>query len=125
MGESMILYLALAIASAAALYSSVGHGGASAYIALMALNGLAPAEIRPAALVLNILVAGLGAIRYLRAQRFDWDVFWPFAVTAIPASFLAGRIAFPLNDRQLFGPRAVGRRPAGRRRTGSISCAIS
>ena len=90
-----LFLLALAIAAAAALYSSVGHGGASAYIALMALAGLAPEEIRPTALVLNIVVAGLGAIRYLRAGRFDWDAFWPFAVTAIPAAFLAGRVDVP------------------------------
>lgn len=90
-----LFLLALAIAAAAALYSSVGHGGASAYIALMALAGLAPEEIRPTALVLNIVVAGLGAIRYLRAGRFDWDAFWPFAVTAVPAAFLAGRIEVP------------------------------
>ncbi len=90
-----ILLLALGIGVAAALYSSVGHGGASGYIALMALAGLAPEEVRPAALVLNIVVAGLGAFRYLRAGRFDWNVFWPFAVTAIPAAFLAGRIDVP------------------------------
>lgn len=94
MSETIFL-LALAIGAAAALYSSVGHGGASAYIALMALVGLAPAEIRPAALILNILVAGLGAFRYLRAGRFDWQVFWPLAITAIPAAFLAGRIDVP------------------------------
>lgn len=90
-----IMLLALAIGAAAALYSSVGHGGASAYIALMALAGLAPEEVRPAALVLNITVAGLGAVRYLRAGRFDWNVFWPFAVAAIPAAFLTGRIDVP------------------------------
>ena len=90
-----LFLLALAIAAAAALYSSVGHGGASAYIALMALAGLAPEEIRPAALVLNIVVAGFGAIRYLRAGRLAWDAFWPFAVTAVPAAFLAGRIEVP------------------------------
>jgi uncharacterized membrane protein YfcA len=90
--ETTILLLALAIAAAAALYSSVGHGGASAYIALMALAGLAPEEVRPAALVLNILVAGLGALRYLRAGRFDWQVFWPFALIAIPAAFISGGI---------------------------------
>ena len=94
MSETIFL-LALAIAAAAALYSSVGHGGASGYIALMALAGLGPEEVRPAALVLNIVVAGLGAYRYLRAGRFDWNVFWPFAVTAIPAAFLAGRIDVP------------------------------
>jgi hypothetical protein len=93
--DAAILLLALAITAAAALYSSVGHGGASAYIALMALAGLAPEEVRPAALVLNILVAGLGAMRYLRAGRFDWQVFWPFAVTAIPAAFIAGSIDIP------------------------------
>jgi hypothetical protein len=69
MGDTLI-WLALAVGFAAALYSSVGHGGASAYIALMALAGLAPAEIRPVALVLNILVAGLGAFRYVHAGRF-------------------------------------------------------
>lgn len=94
MTETLVL-LCLAVAAAAALYSSVGHGGASAYIALMALAGLAPEEVRPAALVLNILVAGLGAWRYLRAGRFDWRVFWPFAVAAIPAAFFAGRIDMP------------------------------
>lgn len=93
--ETTILLLALAIAAAAALYSSVGHGGASAYIALLALAGLAPEEVRPAALVLNIIVAGIGAVRYLRAGRFDWQVFWPFAVTAIPAAFIAGSLDIP------------------------------
>ncbi|MBL8542595.1 MAG: sulfite exporter TauE/SafE family protein [Hyphomonadaceae bacterium] len=91
----LVVLLCLAIAAAAALYASVGHGGASAYIALMALAGLAPEAIRPAALVLNIVVAGIGAVRYLRAGRFDWQVFWPFALTAIPAAFLAGRVDVP------------------------------
>jgi uncharacterized protein len=93
--DQSILLLAVSIAAAAALYSSVGHGGASAYIALMALVGLAPEEIRPAALVLNVLVAGLGAFRFLQAGRFDWHIFWPFAITAIPAAFVAGRIDVP------------------------------
>jgi uncharacterized membrane protein YfcA len=93
--DQTILLLTLAIAAAATLYSSVGHGGASAYFALMALAGLAPEEVRPAALVLNILVAGLGAWRFVRAGRFDWHVFWPFAVAAIPAAFFTGRIEVP------------------------------
>jgi uncharacterized membrane protein YfcA len=94
MTEQLFL-LALAIGAAAALYSSVGHGGASAYIALMALAGLAPEEVRPAALVLNIAVAGVAAFRYLRAGRFDWQVFWPFAVAAVPAAFLTGGVDLP------------------------------
>jgi hypothetical protein len=90
-----VALLAIAVAAAAALYASVGHGGASAYIALMAVAGLAPEEIRPAALVLNILVASLGAFRYVRAGRFDWSMFWPFAITAVPAAFLTGLIELP------------------------------
>ena len=97
MDTQTLVFLALCIAAAAALYSSVGHGGASAYIALMGLFSLAPTEIRPAALVLNIIVAGYGAFTYLRAGRFDWQVFWPFAITAIPAAFLFGRIEVPEN----------------------------
>lgn len=93
--DTTILLLALCVGAAATLYSSVGHGGASAYIALMALFGLAPEEIRPAALVLNIIVAGYGAFSFVRAGRFDWNVFWPFAITAIPAAFLFGRIEVP------------------------------
>lgn len=95
MAGDTLLLLALAIAVAAALYASVGHGGASAYIALMALFGLAPDEIRPFALVLNILVAGLGAIRFIGAGRFSWHVFWPFAATAAPAAFFAARLSTP------------------------------
>jgi hypothetical protein len=92
---NMIVVLTLAVFAAAAIYSSVGHGGASAYIALMALVGLAPEEVRPAALVLNIMVAGLGAYRFVSAGRFDARVFWPFAVTAIPAAYLTGGIDVP------------------------------
>ena len=95
MTAEALLLLSLAIGAAAVLYSSVGHGGASAYIALMALSGLAPEEIRPAALVLNIAVAGYAAIIFVRAGRFEWRVFWPFAVSAIPAAYLAGRIDVP------------------------------
>ena len=97
MNDVLIPHLGLAIAASAALYSSVGHGGASTYIALMALAGLAPEEVRPAALVLNIAVAGSGAWRFVRAGRFDGRVFWPFAIAAIPAAFLAGRIDVPEN----------------------------
>lgn len=93
--DDVPIHLIAAIAAAAALYSSVGHGGASAYIALMAIFGLAPEDVRPAALVLNITVAGIGAWRFLRAGRFDWRMFWPFAISAVPAAFLAGRVVVP------------------------------
>lgn len=95
MDAAALALVCVSFFTAAALYSSVGHGGASAYIALMALIGLAPEEIRPTALLLNVLVAGYGAFRHIGAGRFDWSVFWPFAVTAIPAAYFAGRIDVP------------------------------
>lgn len=87
--------LAACIFLGAALYSSVGHGGASAYIAIMALFGVAPAVMRPTALVLNIIVSGLGAVRYLREGMFRWRVLWPFLVTAVPMAFIGGGIQLP------------------------------
>ncbi|MBL8538674.1 MAG: sulfite exporter TauE/SafE family protein [Hyphomonadaceae bacterium] len=95
MANEAVWLLTAAVFAAAALYAAVGHGGASAYIALMALWGLSPEEIRPAALVLNIVVAGVGAYHFVRAGRFDGGVFWPFAITAIPAAYLAGGVDVP------------------------------
>ena len=89
------LALAACIFLGAALYSSVGHGGASAYIAIMALFGVAPAVMRPTALVLNIIVSGLGSIRYFREGMFRWRVLWPFLVTAVPMAFIGGGIVLP------------------------------
>jgi uncharacterized membrane protein YfcA len=84
------LWLALCMLVGAALYSSVGHAGASAYIALMALFGLPPAVMRPTALVLNIIVATFASARYVGAGLFRWRTLWPFLVTALPMSFVGG-----------------------------------
>jgi uncharacterized protein len=91
----MLVWLILAIGVAAALYASVGHGGASAYLALMALFAVTPDAMRPTALVLNICVTSIGAFRYVRSGQFDWQVFWPFAITAVPVAFFAGRFHVP------------------------------
>jgi len=80
---------------AAALYTSVGHAGASAYIALMALFGFAPTVMRPTALALNILVASFTAFRYVQAGLFRWRALWPFLIGAIPFAFLGGTIQLP------------------------------
>lgn len=74
----------------AMLYSSVGHGGASGYLAAMGLIGMAPEQMKPTALVLNLLVAGVGTLRYVRSDCFSWGSFWPFAVGSIPFAFLGG-----------------------------------
>lgn len=89
------LALALAILAVAVLYSSVGHGGASGYLAVMALSGLAPATMRPAALALNLFVAGLAAWQFARAGWFAWRLFWPFAAASIPAAALGGALSLP------------------------------
>jgi uncharacterized membrane protein YfcA len=104
MDSTDILLLSLLILLAAALYSSVGHGGASGYLAAMALFGLAPAVMRPTALCLNLLVSSLGALRFWRAGHFRWRAFWPFAVTSIPAAYVGGAITLPTTIyRQLVG----------------------
>lgn len=89
------LLMALSIALGAALYSSVGHAGASAYIAIMALFGVPAATMRPTALTLNVIVATLASGRYLRAGLFRWRVLWPFLVTAVPMAFVGGTISLP------------------------------
>ena len=72
--------LILAIGVIGFLYSSVGHAGASGYIAVMALAGIAPAIIRPTALVLNIFVATIAGFQFWRAGYLSWKLFWPFAL---------------------------------------------
>ncbi|TMP90376.1 MAG: sulfite exporter TauE/SafE family protein, partial [Verrucomicrobia bacterium] len=90
MDTAHLVFLFLAIGLIAFLYSSVGHAGASGYIATMTLFGLAPAVIRPTALVLNILVASIGAFQFWRAGYFSWKLFWPFALLSIPAAYVGG-----------------------------------
>jgi uncharacterized membrane protein YfcA len=79
----------------ALLYSSVGHAGASGYIAVMSLLSLAPAEIKPIALALNILVASIGSFQFWRAGHFSWGLFWPFALLSVPFAFLGGYLNLP------------------------------
>ncbi len=78
------------------LYSSVGHAGASGYLAVMALIGVAPAEMRPAALVMNLLVATIGTTNFVRAGHFRLSLLWPFAVASVPMAYLGGRLALPV-----------------------------
>jgi uncharacterized membrane protein YfcA len=87
--------LAILFAVGAALYSSVGHGGASAYIAAMALFSVAPETMKPTALALNLLVAGFGAWRYWRRGLSNWKLVVAFALSATPAAFLGGGIHLP------------------------------
>jgi hypothetical protein len=90
-----VVVLAVAIFVMAALYSSVGHAGASGYLAAMALAGLAPAVMKPTALTLNILVALVAASRFYRAGYFSWRIFLPFALSSIPFAFIGGALQLP------------------------------
>ncbi len=90
-----LILLIAGITIVAFLYSSVGHAGASGYIAVMTLCGLSATFIRPTALVLNILVACIGSFQFWRAGYFSWRLFWPFALFSIPAAYLGGFIPLP------------------------------
>ena len=80
---------------AAVLYSSVGHAGASGYIAAMVLFGVATPMIKPTALVLNILVACVGTWRFASAGQVPWKLLASLCIGSIPAAFLGGWIALP------------------------------
>jgi uncharacterized membrane protein YfcA len=92
MDAAHLVLLFIAVGLIAFLYWSVGHAGASGYIATMTLFGLAPVIIRPTALVLNILVASIGTFQFWRAGHFSWKLFWPFALLSIPAAYFGGHL---------------------------------
>jgi uncharacterized membrane protein YfcA len=79
----------------AVLYSSVGHAGASGYIAAMALLGFAPEQMRPTALALNLLVGGIGLFRFWRGGHVRWRNVLPFVLASAPAAFFAAQIKLP------------------------------
>lgn len=79
----------------AALYAAVGQAGATGYIAVMGYAGLDPAVMKPTALALNVLVAGIGTYQYWQARRFSWAAFYPFGVLGFPFSLLGGAINLP------------------------------
>ncbi|MEJ7911703.1 MAG: sulfite exporter TauE/SafE family protein [Chitinophagaceae bacterium] len=77
----------------ALLYASVGHGGASGYLALMALFAFSPAVMKPTALLLNLFVSSVSFIQFYRGGFFKWKLFLPFALASVPLSFVGGMIA--------------------------------
>jgi uncharacterized membrane protein YfcA len=90
-----VALLTILILAAAILYSSVGHAGASGYLAAMALVGLAPEVMKPTALALNILVASIATVRFYRAGYFYWSALWPFVIGSVPLAFIGGAITLP------------------------------
>jgi uncharacterized membrane protein YfcA len=92
MTPEQLLVLLPAFFALAALYTSVGHAGASGYLATMALVAVAPATMRPTALALNILVAIFTTWRFWKAGYFNWRALWPFLVGSVPLAALGGAL---------------------------------
>lgn len=93
--ESFDVLLVAAIFLVAVLYSSVGHAGASGYLAVMALFSVAGVVTKPTALVLNVFVAIVATAQFYRRRHFDWRVFLAFAASSVPFAFLGGGISLP------------------------------
>jgi len=87
---SITIAVAIAVFGVAAIYASVGHGGATAYLAILSLLAFPIAEIRSTALVLNVLVAGIACIAFLKTRQTSWSLLWPLILLSIPAAYLGG-----------------------------------
>ena len=79
----------------AILYSSVGHGGASSYIAIMSLMGTPIASIKPIGLILNIIVSSIASYRFIKNKLFNLKIFIPVVLGSIPAAFMGGYLHLP------------------------------
>ena len=95
MTDGTLMLLASLFVLVGALYASVGHAGASGYLAVMALVGVEAGVMRPTALSINVLVATITFAQFARAGHFSWRLFWPFAVASMPAAFFGGMIPVP------------------------------
>ncbi len=92
MPTDVVLYLLFLLPTAAFFYASVGHGGASSYLMILALAGFAPEEIRPTALLLNIMISFIAFLNHRKTCSFPVKLFWQLAVFSIPAAFVGGLI---------------------------------
>ncbi len=93
--EANLITLGIAFFGIATLYSITGHAGASGYIAVMALLGMAPAEIKPLALMLNIVASSVASIQFYRARHFDKKLFLPFIISSMPCALIGGYVQLP------------------------------
>lgn len=91
MPESIYLFYCLLFVIAF-LYASVGHGGASGYLALMAIFSVAPDVMKPTALLLNLFVSSVSFVQFYRGGHFKWKIFLPLALASVPMAFLGGLV---------------------------------
>lgn len=87
--------LAAAFLAIAFLYASVGHAGATGYLAIMAIAGMSPALMKPTALTLNVIVASVAVFKYYKRGAFSWPLFLPLVLASFPFAFIGGKITLP------------------------------
>jgi hypothetical protein len=92
MSESLFIIALKLFFIIAALYSSIGHAGASGYLAVMALLSFAPESIKPTSLILNIVVAAIASYKFIKEGYFDRRIFISFILFSLPAAFIGGYI---------------------------------
>jgi uncharacterized membrane protein YfcA len=90
MDMEIIFYVLLF--AVAFLYAAVGHGGASGYLALMAIFSITPEVMKPTALLLNLFVSLISFIQYYRGKHFNWKIFLPLALASVPMAFIGGML---------------------------------
>jgi uncharacterized membrane protein YfcA len=95
MSDEILILATLLFAFIAILYSTVGHAGASGYLAVMGLLSFPPESIKPTSLILNIVVALIASVKFIRAGYFDKKIFFLFIVTSLPMAFIGGNISLP------------------------------
>ncbi|QCR22874.1 sulfite exporter TauE/SafE family protein [Pontibacter sp. SGAir0037] len=95
------LLIALALLVVGFLYASVGHGGASGYLAVLSIFAVPVVTYKPMILVLNMVVAGMGFVQFYKAGYFKWKLLWPFLITSIPLAFLGSKTILPAGNYNL------------------------
>ena len=99
-----LFYILILLFIVAFFYSSVGHGGASGYLAVLSIIGISTLIIRPSVLLLNIFVAGISFYHYYRSGNFRWKLFYPFAILSIPMAYLGSFVVLnPVLYKQILG----------------------
>ncbi len=87
-----LIFIPLLLLIVGFLYASVGHGGASGYIAVLSLFSIAASTYKPVVLIINIIVAGIGFISFHRAGYFKWKLCWPFLIMSLPFAYLGSKL---------------------------------
>ncbi len=99
--DTAIIIIPILLLIVGFLYASVGHGGASGYIAVLSLFSIAANTYKPVILIINIIVAGIGFISFNRAGYFKWKLCWPFLITSLPFAFLGSKLVLQDNIHNL------------------------